>query len=500
MFPAYRKTTMQNHISLLYRTAPATMETAQGIKEAIYNLNIDRMAEGACKNKRATDYFLSVLARTAPSIEDIKYRAEILRDFIRFPGLLSSLIQLFKSYDNLSFETEEMTKEIFRYGMPASASGLMDCTYEELYINAHYARNVIAYFSEIYDLFEDCAVESEGLLAIKNFCIQCKQSKCISIVESSAELFRSENPESYRFAVNAELDDAMAAVRCTLANIEDVSAKEKKNLLAIFKKKESIPSSVDVGSSAVDSVATAVTYAIGDLSRLFSDIAGGIYSVCYGLGEELQFYFTAIEIEKRIRALGMKYCFPTVCPQEENCLSAKGIYDMLLFNEGKKYESIVTNDVALDRKGIIAMGDNNCGKTSFLRAVGCAVLFAQNGLFVCADDMTVSIRSGIFSHFSSEEKDFTGSDDVAGRFEGEVIDIARIIDALTPYSLVLLNETFQTTAYREGALGMKEILDVFPDINVKYIFVTHMKAIFPLFEKGEVTVLKADKFKLVEQE
>ena len=168
------------------------------------------MAEGACKNKRATDYFLSVLARPAPSIDDIKYRAEILRDLIRFPGLLESLIQLFKSYDNLSFETEEMTKEIFRYGMPASVSGLMDCTYEELYINAHYARNVIAYFSEIYDLFEDCAVESEGLLAIKNFCVQCKQSKCISIVESSAELFRSENPESYRFAVNAELDDAMA--------------------------------------------------------------------------------------------------------------------------------------------------------------------------------------------------------------------------------------------------------------------------------------------------
>ena len=135
----------------------------------------------------------------------------------------------------------EMTKEIFRYGMPASVGGLMDCTYEELYINAHYARNVIAYFSEIYDLFEDCNVESEGLLAIKNFCIQCKQSKCISIVESSAELFRSENPESYRFAVNAELDDAMSAIRCTLANIEDVSAKEKKNLMSIFKKKEAVP-------------------------------------------------------------------------------------------------------------------------------------------------------------------------------------------------------------------------------------------------------------------
>ncbi|MBE6609688.1 MAG: hypothetical protein E7634_03350 [Ruminococcaceae bacterium] len=491
---------MQKHISLLYKDSAPETETVSEIKEAIYNLNIDRMAEGACKNKKCTDYFLSVLARPATSTENIAYRAEILRDFIRYPDLLSSLVQLFKSYNNLSFETEEMTKEIFRYGMPASVSGLMDCTYEELYINAHYARNVIAYFSEIYELFAGYDVKSAGLLAIKDFCVQCNESKCISAVENAAELFRSENPESYRFAVKTEFDAAMSAIRCTLADIEDVTAKEKKNILSIFKKKDAIPSVWDIGSSAADSAATAVTYAIGDLSMLFSDIANGIYSVCYGLSEELQFYYTAIEIEKRIRALGMKYCFPQVFEKEADCLEACGIYDMLLFNEGKRYESIVTNDVALTRKGIIAMGDNNCGKTSFLRAVGSAILFAQNGLFVCADSMNVSVRSGIFSHFSSEEKDFTDSSDAAGRFEGEVIDIARIVNALTPYSLVLLNETFQTTAYREGALGMKEILDVFPEIKVKYIFVTHMKAIFPLFEEGEVTVLKADKYKLIEQQ
>lgn len=194
----------------------------------------------------------------------------------------------------------------------------------------------------------------------------------------------------------------------------------------------------------------------------------------------------------------MSYTFPTVLEKEEAVLSAKGIYDMLLFTEGKKGDQIITNDITLNRAGILAMGDNNCGKTSFLRAVGSSVLFAQNGLFVCADSMTVSIFDGVFSHFSSEEKDFTETNDAAGRFEGEVRDISAIINAVKPYSLILLNETFQTTAYKEGAVGMKEILDVMPLIKVKYIFVTHMKAIFPLFKDGEVTVLKADKFKLTE--
>lgn len=489
---------MQKPISLLYSDTVPNVKSSQTLKEAIYNLNIDRMTEFACKNKKHCEYFLSVISRPAPSLDDVTYRAQILRDFIDFPQLLPELMLIFKSYDNLSFETEEMTKEIFRYGVPASISGLMDCTYEELYINAHYARNVIAYFSEIRDILERFEVTSPGLTRIKSFCAQMNDSKCITEVEKAAELFRSENPESYRFAVKATLDEAMNAIHCTLSDIEDCTVKEKKNLRDLFKKKEAVPSQIDIGSSSAESSSTAITYAIGELSMLFSDIASGIYSVCYGLGEELQFYAVATDIEKNIRRCNMSYTFPTVLEKEEAVLSAKGIYDMLLFTEGKKGDQIITNDITLNRAGILAMGDNNCGKTSFLRAVGSSVLFAQNGLFVCADSMTVSIFDGVFSHFSSEEKDFTETNDAAGRFEGEVRDISAIINAVKPYSLILLNETFQTTAYKEGAVGMKEILDVMPLIKVKYIFVTHMKAIFPLFKDGEVTVLKADKFKLTE--
>jgi DNA mismatch repair ATPase MutS len=146
----------------------------------------------------------------------------------------------------------------------------------------------------------------------------------------------------------------------------------------------------------------------------------------------------------------------------------------------------------------LVVGDNNCGKTSFLRALGTAVLFAQNGLFVCAKEMKSSIYKAIFTHFSSAEDDFCETD-AAGRFEGEVKEIAAIMDAIEPHSLVLLNETFQTTAYREGAQGMKEILQIFPDINCKYVFVTHMSAIFEIFPKDEATVLTANKFKLTQE-
>ena len=120
-----------------------------------------------------------------------------------------------------------------------------------------------------------------------------------------------------------------------------------------------------------------------------------------------------------------------------------------------------------------------------------------------AGAMAVTVfRYGIFSHFSSAEKEFEDND-AAGRFEGEVKDIAAMIDKLRPYSLILLNETFQTTAYTEGAEGMKLILDALPMNGSKYIFVTHMLTVFKLFgeDSAEAVMLKTgedcEKYKLI---
>ena len=101
----------------------------------------------------------------------------------------------------------------------------------------------------------------------------------------------------------------------------------------------------------------------------------------------------------------------------------------------------------------------------YLRSIGTAQIMAQSGLPVCARRASISMRNAIFTQFSSAEKDFVVGD-TAGRFEGEVQEVAHIIDNIKPHSLVLLNETFQTTAYVEGAQGIFDILNVFPRIGV----------------------------------
>ena len=485
-------------ISLLYKDASEReSHDALSLSEAIYNLNIDRMVSSACKNTQCADYLLSVIGRMPKDRETAVYRSEILKDFLKYPELLSSLMQIFKGYDGLRGETEEMISEVFRYGAPTTDAGMLDCVYEQLYINAHFARNVIAYFSEIDGVFSEYELSSEGLCAMKALCSLIRESRCIDEIESAAERFKSESAEGYSFSVKCTLDKTLAATKSIVSDINEAGKGQKKKLFSMFKKKETVPSSVDIGNAASESVTRTTVAALSDLSSLFSDIADGIYSAFFGIGKELRFYFCATELAEYLKKGGMRYCFPTVLEKEQDVFKGEAIYDILLLTEGKNKDSIVTNSVDISGSGYMIIGDNNCGKTSFLRAVGTSVIFAQSGLFVPADSLTASVRQGVFTHFSSAEKEFAGSEDVAGRFESEVIDIAKIIEKITPYSLAMLNESFQTTAYREGAEGMKDILDVLSEINVKYIFVTHIKAMLSDYKPKGVMVLKAEKYNLI---
>jgi DNA mismatch repair ATPase MutS len=104
---------------------------------------------------------------------------------------------------------------------------------------------------------------------------------------------------------------------------------------------------------------------------------------------------------------------------------------------------------------------------------------------VLAESATMSIRRGFFSHFSSAEEEFLKGD-ARGRFDQEAREIAAILDKLTPYSLLLLNETFQTTSYKEGTKSIYDILRFMPKLKTKYVFVTHLTALFGYMESEKV--------------
>ena len=97
------------------------------------------------------------------------------------------------------------------------------------------------------------------------------------------------------------------------------------------------------------------------------------------------------------------------------------------------------------------------------------------------------MRRRILTQFSGEEA--ISAVDSAGRFESEVQEVADIIAKLEPHSLVLFNETFQTTAFDEAAAAIYDILDVISQVNIKWVFVTHLVQLSELFAGSRKNVL-----------
>ena len=240
--------------------------------------------------------------------------------------------------------------------------------------------------------------------------------------------------------------------------------------------------------SARDDISTLLAAATEDIDRALTAVTDSIYSMLHGLGAELRFYEGALALMDSVRAGSLPLVYPEITESDCRCTALR---DMYLLCEGKSGDGIIPNDLELsgDIYGMIVRGGNGTGKTVFLRSVGTAQLIAQAGLPVCADSARVAIRRGVYTHFSSAEEDFTAGD-TAGRFEGEVRAVSAIMDVLTDGSLLLLNETFQTTSYAEGADAMAGILSVLPELGTKYIFVTHLGDIGDIDRDGHVKLMK----------
>ena len=107
-------------------------------------------------------------------------------------------------------------------------------------------------------------------------------------------------------------------------------------------------------------------------------------------------------------------------PERAPLIDAHGVYDPHLALSGD--DAIVLNEIPSDaRTTIVITGANSGGKSTLLRAIGCAQLMAQAGMFAPARSWSARVATSIFSHFVREED----VDMVRGRFADELQRLAQ---------------------------------------------------------------------------
>ncbi len=244
---------------------------------------------------------------------------------------------------------------------------------------------------------------------------------------------------------------------------------------------------------------------IGIAATTLSRAADHVRSFFAMLRIELAFYVGCLNLHERLAQKGEPVCLPSVAPAEEGRLSFRGLYDAgLTLNLNQR---VVGNDGMADgRDLVIITGANQGGKSTFLRSIGLAQLMMQCGMFVAALSFCSSLCDGLFTHYKREEDPELKS----GKLDEELGRMSDIIDHITPFPLILFNESFAATNEHEGSEIAKQITSALLERRIRMVFVTHLYEFASGVcesNRGNVLSLRAERrtdgkrtFKLIEGE
>ena len=190
-------------------------------------------------------------------------------------------------------------------------------------------------------------------------------------------------------------------------------------------------------------------------------------------------FVTALDVVYTKAAMAKKYnyCKPEldISPTSSRAfVKATGLRHCLIENIQKE-EIYVVNDIELgtSNNGILLYGTNAVGKTSFIRAIGIAVLMAQAGFYVPCSRFEYAPYTAIFTRILGNDNIFKG----LSTFAVEMSELRTILRLADENSLILGDElcsgTESISAKSIFVAGIEQLYKK----RSSYIFATHLHEI-----------------------
>ena len=469
-------------LSLLF---PSEQVTHMPIKpHVLSHLSLDRSFETICPDEKQRKYFLHMLSNLTADLEVIRYRQEILKDFQANPTLLVDLISLYQRFEELRAFQKQTKHDDFRINI--ERSGSIDAARNILAINALCCKRSLLFVRAFAELMATVSIKSSGLKRFAEACqriVYAEKFEMLLIYCSKYETSHSGGFLDFRTV----MDDNGKIMSYQLIDhrhiqITDPDLQPKRTFFR--KHMQSAHPCERLYPAKGDSYETLAVTAISALSSLFSSLSMQIFEQFSGIYHELDFYDVGLKYTEMLTDKKIPLCYPLF--SMDNTVEIQELYDLYLVMYAT---DIVPNDLHLTcHQGMLIFGKNGCGKTVYLRSIGCMQVLAQAGLPIPAQAATITPYIQIESQFAEAENDDL---EAVGRFEQEVRELATMVNSLSRGALVLLNETFQSTAYEEGALALEQLLWYFSDCGIRWILVSHLRQLETQFDKETATVLYA---------
>lgn len=227
---------------------------------------------------------------------------------------------------------------------------------------------------------------------------------------------------------------------------------------------------------------------INELSRFFSDYICEMISSKDKLERISRFAAWADNIQNRcFCATKYKYSRPIIRESDESFIDVTGLRHPLI-ECLQTNETYVENDIVLGQKecGLLLYGTNAVGKTSLIRAAGIAVVMAQSGMFVAAENMTFSPYSKLYTRIVGNDNLFKG----LSTFAVEMSELRSILQGSDKNSLVLGDELCSGTESNSAISIFTAGVESLHNRGSTFMFATHFHEVVSFDEIKAMKRLK----------
>lgn len=458
-------------------------------QDFIANLEIEKFADCICKLYHSK--VMDILTQLCCDVEVINYRLDILEDFLNIPTLAPAV----KKIINIMIENDR--KNIYQFTDVDSFMKLDQAiTAFDAYLDCV---DVMHTFKEKYG----DKVKSEGIKDMLLFFEETYESKdCKKLKNELDELKSAIHNRIKSVTVAINLDDRLVPISAGIVNYSDTPyvlkkslfdrivnlgiSSNNKNLIMTMKSKYKQNNMDDekIINTADKALFESLSFLSDGYIAVINDVLKQYQKIDFEdmnfLSYQLEYYLGAINLINIAKAEGLEMSRPKILPMGQRKADIKGLFDVIYLNECRSYnlrnkdnrKEIIANDITFDddARFYILTGANNGGKTTFVRAMGLCQVMAQAGLYVPASHCEISLCDFIYTHFPKEEQ--IGID--TSRFTTEIKEFKTISDTITENSLLLMNESIQSTTPNECVDIASEISNIFCIIGVRGIFVTHL--------------------------
>lgn len=242
----------------------------------------------------------------------------------------------------------------------------------------------------------------------------------------------------------------------------------------------SVPDMNHVEAAVLDLVAQLYSETFSFQDEYCNRYSGYLNTTLATFDREVQFYAACLEYSKQFKLAGLAVCYPTVTERSKE-VYGREVFDLALASKLIHEKTpVVTNDFYLKdpERIFVVSGPNQGGKTTFARTFGQLHYLASIGCPVPGNEASLFLFDALFTHFEKEED----IQNLSSKLEDELHRIHRMLDLATPNSILIMNESFLSTALNDALFLSKHIMERIIALDMLCVSVTFLDELASLSE------------------